>query len=101
MEIWFNEFWKVYPKKRAKFLAERAWMKLRLTDEVFEEIIGAVQKFKLWDEWRRDGGMYIPLPATFLNQRRWEDEIDIDLQEETISEAAKRKREESSKDDDV
>jgi hypothetical protein len=26
------------------------------------------------DQWTKDGGQYIPNPATWLNQKRWEDE---------------------------
>lgn len=24
------------------------------------------------DEWRRDGGQFVPAPLVYLNQRRWE-----------------------------
>ena len=27
------------------------------------------------DEWKRDGGRFIPHPATWLNGKRWEDEV--------------------------
>lgn len=72
----FEDFWKVYPKKRAKPVAERAWNKIRPDKEKAEEILGAVEKFKRSKEWLKDDGMFIPYPATFLNQRRWEDEED-------------------------
>lgn len=26
------------------------------------------------DAWTKDGGQFVPNPATYLNQRRWEDE---------------------------
>ena len=29
---------------------------------------------KLSRQWQKDGGQYIPNPATWLNQGRWEDE---------------------------
>ena len=25
------------------------------------------------DDWKKEGGKYVPNPATYLNQRRWED----------------------------
>jgi hypothetical protein len=28
------------------------------------------------EQWRRDDGRFIPHPATWLNQRRWEDEAE-------------------------
>ena len=27
------------------------------------------------DQWRRDGGQFIPNPATWINQQRWLDEV--------------------------
>ena len=29
------------------------------------------------DQWTRDDGQFIPLPATYLNQGRWKDEPTI------------------------
>ena len=74
MEERFSRFWAIYPKKRSKQAALTAWKKLK-PDEVFtQKIIAAVQKQKQWPEWQKDNGQYIPYPATWLNQRRWEDE---------------------------
>ena len=28
-------------------------------------------------DWTKDNGQFIPYPTTYLNQRRWEDEIEI------------------------
>lgn len=70
----FESFWAIYPKKKSKQAALTAWKKLK-PDEVFKQkIIAAVQKQKQWPEWQKDNGQYIPYPATWLNQRRWEDE---------------------------
>ena len=38
-------------------------------------MIQAVEKQKQSTQWQRDGGQYIPHPATWLNQERWEDEV--------------------------
>lgn len=73
----FAEFWKEYPRKVAKAKAEKAWESVKPTDEVFEEIMQAVRRQKLSEQWRKDNGQYIPHPTTWLNQKRWEDEIDI------------------------
>lgn len=70
----FESFWAIYPKKKSKQAALTAWKKLK-PDEVFKQkIIAAVQKQKQWPEWQKDNGQYIPYPATWLNQQRWEDE---------------------------
>jgi hypothetical protein len=34
---------------------------------------------KKQEDWRKDGGKFIPYPATYLRQERWDDELTIDL----------------------
>ena len=34
----------------------------------------ALAKQKESDQWKSDSGKFIPNPATWINQRRWEDE---------------------------
>jgi hypothetical protein len=70
----FSRFWSVYPKKKSKNSAFKAWMKIKPSEEFTEKIIKAVQKQKLWPEWQKDGGQFIPYPATWLNSGGWDDE---------------------------
>ncbi len=70
----FDEFWKAYPKKVGKGAAIRAWKKIRPGAELRATMIAAVVKQKVSDQWRKERGQYIPHPATWLNQMRWEDE---------------------------
>ena len=70
----FSDFWSAYPKKVAKPDAERAWNKLNADDDLVERIIEDVDRRKTGSEWNKDNGRYIPYPATYLNQHRWEDE---------------------------
>lgn len=74
MEGW-ERFWKAYPRKIAKPAALRAWNALRLTDGDVDKVLAGLDEWKASDQWERDGGRYIPHPATFLNQHRWEDEV--------------------------
>ena len=39
-------------------------------------MLEAIRKQKQSGQWRRDNGQYIPYPATWLNQERWNDEPD-------------------------
>lgn len=71
----FEAFYSEYPKKKARAEAEKAFKKLDPSSDVFEKIIQGVKKAKLTKDWQKDGGQFIPLPATYLNQRRWEDEL--------------------------
>lgn len=36
-------------------------------------ILEDIERRKSGEDWSKDGGKYIPNPATYLNQRRWED----------------------------
>jgi len=70
----FDTFWKEYPKKVKKPDAIKAWNKIPpLTDP--HDVIEGVLRWKKSDQWTRDGGRYIPNPATWLNARQWEDEV--------------------------
>lgn len=70
----FIVFWDEYPKKRGKGAAEKAWKKI--DPAVVPDLMKALEKHKMSADWTKDGGKYIPYPATWLNQRRWEDEIE-------------------------
>jgi len=76
-DLWFEKFYKAYPKKKGKASAEKAWKKLKPNNELVSVILKAVERMKLSTDWQKDGGEYIPHPATWLNGRRWEDEISI------------------------
>ncbi len=67
----FDEFWKHYPRKVAKPNALKAWSKLDVDDIVLKKMLTAINEQGLAS---RDQ-QYIPHPATWLNARRWEDEI--------------------------
>lgn len=70
----FERFWKVYPRKTGKGLAERSFIKYEPTEELTEQMIAKVREMAQTYDWQRDEGKYIPMPATWLNQKRWEDE---------------------------
>ena len=38
-------------------------------------MIAAIEAQKASEQWTREGGRYIPNPATWLNGGRWEDEM--------------------------
>lgn len=71
----FDEFWALYPRRVARQDAWKAWQKIKPDDELRGVILAAVRKHSEQEAWHRDEGLYIPHPATWLNGRRWEDEI--------------------------
>lgn len=70
----FTRFWSVYPKKKAKMEALKAWFQTEEIRPPDDELVAAVEEQCQWDDWRKEGGQYIPLPATWLRGVRWEDE---------------------------
>ncbi len=68
----FSRFWKAYPRKVGKGAAQKAWNKAKVT---FADVEGAIEAQRKSEQWQKDGGQYIPHPATWLNQQRWEDEL--------------------------
>jgi uncharacterized protein YdaU (DUF1376 family) len=67
----FEMFWKSYPKKTAKESAKKAWIKIKPNDELIAKITKAVKDQKLSEREQQ----FIPHAATWLNAKRWEDEI--------------------------
>ena len=71
----FNQFWDAYPKHIAKQSAVKAFEKLKPDEKLLEAMLKAIAMQKESKQWEKDGGAFIPYPATWLNQRRWEDEL--------------------------
>ena len=71
----FETFWSAYPRHTNKATARKAWEKLRLTSQEYASLLRAIEVQKQSPQWQRDDGQYIPHPSTWLNQRRWEDEL--------------------------
>ena len=68
----FEEFWKVYPRKEGKQKAKQAFEKVTVP---LETLLQAIEQQKTSIQWTKDGGQFIPHPATWLNGKRWEDQL--------------------------
>ena len=79
----FDMFWNEYPKKKSKPDAERAFQKLNPDESLLKKILSAIERAKKSQDWLKDNGQYIPFPATWLNGRRWEDELTIEHKTES------------------
>lgn len=71
----FEQFWKLYPRKASKATAEKAWSKLKVSEDLFALIAKALARQATSIDWLKNGGQYIPHGATWLNGKRWEDEV--------------------------
>jgi hypothetical protein len=70
----FERFWVAYPRKTAKGAARKAWAHLAPDPALQAAIAAALDWQRLSDAWLRDGGQYVPYPASYLRAARWEDE---------------------------
>ena len=71
----FNEFWTAYPKKVGKEAALKAWKKIKPNAGLFGKMLKTITQAKTSEQWHREKGRFIPNPATWLNQGRWDDEM--------------------------
>lgn len=76
LERGFDRFWEAYPKKRSKGEARKAWIALRPDDALLDSILKAVEGAKRGADWLKDGGRFIPHPASWLRSQGWLDELD-------------------------
>ena len=71
MCVRFQEFWDLYPEKKARKKCEEIWKRRKL-DSIADEIIESINRLSQFDDkWLRG---FCPNPTTFLNQDRWNDE---------------------------
>ena len=70
----FEAFWNAYPRKVGKPAALKAFSKAAPSEDTLRDMLGAVDEQRQSLQWLKDGGQFIPHPATWLNQQRWLDE---------------------------
>lgn len=71
----FDLFWFAYPKKVGKQAAIKAWKQIKPKEDLLQKMLSAIEWQKQSDQWTKNSGQYIPNPATWLNQGRWDDEL--------------------------
>jgi hypothetical protein len=65
----FVVFWEKWPRRQAKAAARHAWMKIPISE--YSSVMTGLEKYSTSDQWTRG---VIPHPATWLNEKRWQDE---------------------------
>lgn len=71
----FDSFWSAYPKKVGKPAAIKAFRSARINGHL-PDVLADIEDKAGSEAWTKAGGQFVPNPATYLNQRRWEDQID-------------------------
>ena len=72
-EYGFDEFWSAYPKKKAREDARKAWVKNechKIANILISDVLNRSANDSQWQD-----KQYVPNGATYLNGKRWKDEI--------------------------
>lgn len=70
----FDRFWEAYPRKIGKGSAERAWGRIKPDEQLLAAMLAAIAAQRpQWTEPK-----FTPHPTTWLNGKRWLDEVDED-----------------------
>jgi len=75
----FEIFWRAYPRKKDKGDARRAWEQTKTIRPLTADLVKAVIVQKSSVDWTKEGGRYVPYPASWLRGERWEDSDEIEL----------------------
>ncbi len=78
----FKLFWEAYPRKVSKAYSEKVFKKIKPSKLLFEKIMKALEEHKKNPDWQKQDGQFIPHASTWLNQRRWEDELQAEIKKE-------------------
>lgn len=68
----FEIFWNCYPKKAGKKAAQKAFQHAQDRPRI-DDLLAAIHRAKASPQWAKDGGQFIPHPATWLNRGQWAD----------------------------
>lgn len=69
----FEKFWEAYPKKINKKDAMKAFQKVK---ENVDVLVKAVNEQKNSQQWTKNGGQFIPYPATWLRGEQWQNKLE-------------------------
>jgi len=85
----FNQFWSAYPKKVDKKGCEKKFIKIPDLEQIFPDIMTALEMQKRSKQWNEENGKYIPHPSTWINQERWNNVNEVEEKQMAIEEVAK------------
>lgn len=75
MDNKFDTFWAAYPKKVGKAKAKKEFCALKVNIQTLNGILEALSIQCKSNNWTKEKGQYIPYPAKWLKERRWEDDF--------------------------
>lgn len=78
-EMWFESFWGIYPKHQDKKKAKQKFLKACTNEKEYKAIMDGLRN--VLPVWAKKDTKYIPMPTTWLNGERWNDEVNVNLYE--------------------
>ncbi len=72
----FDRFYESYPKKVGKPAALKAFTKCKPDETLLQTMLDAIERQAESEQWQKNEGQFIPNPATWLNQERWNDGVE-------------------------
>lgn len=69
----FEKFWSAYPRKAGN--KQKAFEAFKKADVSLDVLLAAIENQKQSAQWSKDNGQFIPHPTTWLNGKRWNDEM--------------------------
>ena len=72
----FDKFWSAYPRKAGN--KQKAFEAFKKAGVSLEILLDAIENQKQSSQWSKDNGQFIPHPTTWLNGKRWEDQLAVD-----------------------
>lgn len=75
-ETEFEAWWEHYPTKRRKARKPclQAWLRKRIPRENVPAMIDKLELQKRTHDWQKNDSQFVPLPLTYINQERYDDE---------------------------
>lgn len=71
----FEVFYLAYPKKVKKADAQKAWRQKNGDRPPLSTLLAKLGEFKRTPQWTKNGGEFIPHPATWLRNEQWNDDL--------------------------
>jgi hypothetical protein len=77
----FELFYQAYPKKRKPGDAEKAWTQTQGQRPPIKELLAALERMKRCHDWTKEGGKFIPYPASWLRTKGWLESPEVEVAE--------------------
>lgn len=76
----FLEFWALYPNKKQKQRALKAYRRIKPTAILHKRMLDALRVQSISHAWMKNNGQYVPYPEKWLNSGSWDDVLnDADI----------------------